>query len=709
MTNNFKDTAADADYEMDEPRTNGPSRGMRLLIDLLGRWYWIALALLCGGAGSVYYLSRAPKIYSASSSILVKEQTGAVMGKDQTDEINMSSVVAMNTVIEQLKRQALLEAVAERDEVRGLQSILPPEVRWLPPLLSGWLGDKVDEGDPVAAASIQTDVLAGMIGSWTSVSMRRGTRLLDISVSHTSPEVAKVLADAVSLEYLAQTTGAKSSGRRSTIELLTEKSEQSRQSLQESQKAFSAYQRALSGHEELQIKEREVVELTRRYRAKHPELINGLAQVVNLQNRFLGDFAAAIKSGADAAYWADADVPLASSAQDLPERLEMARRMLLSRTSVLKSEIQSQESVFNAMLTKMQQVDVNQAEQESAIEINSLAQLARLPVSPVGSKVITKGLLGGLFVGTVLALLLVRLDNKFHTVMQVEELLGLPVFAAVVVIQQESKAKLAAQAPGRNVPEALEIEKNWDPKIVFRQALCDSSYAEMYRVLRAAITLLGSEEKRKVTLFTSAIPGEGKTVTSINYALAAAGQGKRVLLIDLDLRRPAVHKAFGLPRDGGSKGVTAYLAGKYSFAESILQNISGTGLDLMVSGMKAPNPGELLSGAQLDSFLAEARSKYDVIVLDTAPLLAVPDTRVIAKYADNLCMVIRAEYVPKGAALRVLRLLEAGHTPLAGVVLNAFRERRSLIDFNYSYGYYKYGSSGNAYGDGREAYGSKDG
>jgi succinoglycan biosynthesis transport protein ExoP len=103
--------------------------------------------------------------------------------------------------------------------------------------------------------------------------------------------------------------------------------------------------------------------------------------------------------------------------------------------------------------------------------------------------------------------------------------------------------------------------------------------------------------------------------------------------------------------------------------------------------------------------MAGARSKYDVIVLDTAPLLAVPDTRVIAPHADNVCLVIRAEYVPKGAALRVLR---AGRTPLAGVVLNAFRERRSLIDFNDSYGYYKYGSSGNAYGDGREAYGAKE-
>jgi polysaccharide biosynthesis transport protein len=691
-------------YENDEVQSSSPSSGKMLLFALIGKWYWVALAVILGAAGSAYYLSKAPKVYSARSSILVKEQTGAVLGKDQADEINMSSVIAMNTVMEQLKRQVLLERVAARDDVRALQGIVPQEARWLPRVLDDWLGNK-EERALVTTGRIPTEVLAGMIGNWTSVSMRRGTRLLDVSVSHTSPQVAKVVADAISLEYILETTGAKSSGRSSTIELLAEKSEESRQSLQESQKAFSAYQRALAGHEELQIKEREVVELKRRYRAKHPEMINALAQVENLQTRFLNDFAAAVKSGADASYWQDSEVQLESSGDDLPERLEEARRRLLSRTAVLKSEIQSQESVFNAMLTKMQQVDVNQAEQESAVEISSLARIPGIPVGPVTSKVMMMGLLGGLFAGLGVAFVAIRLDNKFHTVMQVEELLGAPVLAAVSIILPGWKAKGPAKSLSQEELEAIERQKDWDPKLVFRQALANSSYAEMYRVLRASITLLGPEAKRKVTLFTSAIPGEGKTMTSVNYALAAAGQGKRVLLIDLDLRRPSVHASFGLQRDSNQKGVTGYLAGKHSFEEAITPGISGTGLDLMASGVSAPNPGELLNSTRLNSLISEAREKYDLVVLDTAPLLAVPDTRVIAPYADNICMVIRAEYVPKGAAKRAVWLLNSGRTPLAGVVLNAFRESRRLIDFNYSYGYYKYGSGGSPYGSGKETYG----
>lgn len=708
MTINSNDTAADDGYDSDEPRVKVAPMGVRLLIALLGRWYWIALATLIGGGCSTYYLSKAPKIYTASSSILVKEQTGSLIGRDQTEEINMGSLVAMNTVIEQLKRQTLLEAVAERDEVRALTGVMPPKVRWLPPWVSDWIGDKHDDNALITTASIPRGEFAGMIASCTTVSMRGVTRLLDIRVSHTSPEVAKVLADAIALEFIAQTTGDKSSGRSSVIELLTEKSEGARQSLQESQKSFSAYQRALAGHEELQVKEKEVVELTRRYRAKHPELINAMAQLANLQNRFLMDFTAAVQSGADAAYWKEKDVSLESGGQELSERLEVARRMLLSRTSILKNEIQSQETVFNAMLTKIREADVNQAEQGSAIEMNSRAHLPGTAVSPVEAKVISTGLIGGFLVGAAFALLLIRMDNKFHTVMQVEEILGVPVLAAVSIIQPQAKPKKSAEAVDPKELEALELEKNWDPKIVFRHGLADSGHSEMFRVLRASITLLGPEEKRKVTLFTSAIPGEGKTTTAVNFALAAAGQGKRVLLVDLDLRRPAVHAAFGIPRDSDSRGVTGYLSGQRSFDDSILTNVSGTGLDLMVSGVKAPRPGELLNGFLLNSLLAEARARYDLIVLDTAPLLAVPDTRVIAPHADNVCMVVRAEYVPKGAVLRVLSLLEAGRTPLAGIVLNAFRARRSLIAYNYTYGYYKYGSSGNPYGDGRDAYGADE-
>ncbi len=702
MTQNTDDWIDD---DKRDGNPNGSNTSKRLLQDLLGRWYWIALGMVLGGGFALYYLSKAPKAYCASATLLLKEKTASVLGKDQADEINLGSIEAMNTVAERLKRRVLLEKVASREDVKDLQGIAPAAVRWLPAMVSEWLGDKAANRLPVLAPRMDPAALAGGIGSWMGVSVRRGTRLLDITITHPSPEVAKVLADAICLEYLAETTGVRSNGRTNTIELLTEKSEEARKNLQASQKAYSAYQRALIGHEELEVKEREVVELKRRYRAKHPEMVKVVAQVAGLQVRFLADFEASVKSGMDEAYWKESESSLNPASQSLSERLEIARRMLLSRTAVLRSEIQSQESVFNLMLTKMQQVDVNQAEQDSEVEISNLAQVPGMPVSPVASKIMILGLLGGLAVGAGIAFGAVCLDNKFHTVMQVEEMLGLPVLAAISRIPALAIAKAAAKETDGPNREALELEKKWDPKIVFRQGMANSGFAEMFRVLRASITLLGPEERRKITLFTSAIPGEGKTLTSVNFALAAAGQGKRVLLIDLDLRRPTVHLAFGLTSSSNEAGVTSYLAGKAQLEEAIIHDVSGTGLDLMVSGVCAPNPGELLSEQRLAALMAAVRGIYDVVVLDTAPLLAVPDTRVVAAHADNVCLVVRAEYVPKGATRRAMQLLAAGRTPLAGVVFNGFRERKRLVGLNYSYGSYKYGSRGNAYGYGNEAYG----
>ena len=232
----------------------------------------------------------------------------------------------------------------------------------------------------------------------------------------------------------------------------------------------------------------------------------------------------------------------------------------------------------------------------------------------------------------------------------------------------------------------------------------------MYRVMRASITLLGDEMKRKITLFTSSLPGEGKTLTSTNFAVAAAGQGRKTLLIDMDLRKPSVHKFFGLPRVQVNGGLTECLANLASFEEVILRETGQPNLHLILAGKTAPNPGELLETGRLHELLEQACREYDVVVLDTAPILAVPDTRIIAPLAHNLCLVARAEHSPKGAVRRTLQILAEDGTHISGLIFNGFVERRRLMGENYSYGYYKTSRYGRAYrygyGGAYGAYGS---
>ena len=150
------------DFETDEEFLDAPAHAndsgrktKRLLLDLLGRWYWIALGLVLGVLAAAYYLSKVPKRYAATSSLLIKQQTSTVMSRDQVDEIDMRSIEGLNTVAERIRRHDLLERVASRMDVRSLPGIMPPPVDWRPAWLADWIDDraatKPEEKTPQAA------------------------------------------------------------------------------------------------------------------------------------------------------------------------------------------------------------------------------------------------------------------------------------------------------------------------------------------------------------------------------------------------------------------------------------------------------------------------------------------------------------------------------------------------------------------------------
>ena len=704
---------SDAEYEYgpdaygygDEGQSKraSPDRMKRLAIDLLARWHWIALGLILGGLGAVFYLSKAPKLYQATVTMLVKERTATIMQKTDVADIDMRSIEAMNTVAARIKRIELMESVASRQDVRVLPGLMPKPTNWWPewtPMGKSAAAKPEAEGVPPPTA------LAAAIGSWTSVSIRRGTRLMDITVEHPVPEVAKALAAAIAREYIAELIGNRSQGQSSAVSLLMESAKEARTTLQAAQNSLAIYQRTLEAQKDMEAQEVAVGQLARRYLPKHPKMVSATNMLNSVKKRFLEEFDAAKASPADKAYW-ESVAPQLAAAPNPEEQLNVARRLLVARASVLQSEITSQTSVFNGILTRIQETDVNQQSPESEVEISSMARKPELPTSPVLSKVVTGSLAGGLAFGVLLAFLLRWMDNKFHTVAQAEAETELPVLAAVAQIT--NKAIRVASRRTKEPPDPNQA--GWDPRIVFRPGVSETAYAEMFRVLRTSVALLGDERQRKVTLFTSALPGEGKTMVSANFAMAAAQQGRRTLLIDMDLRKPSVHKVFGHRRDETEGGSTRLLAGQMGLAEASLVLPGSPNLHVIYSGPRAPNPGELLGTKKLREILAAAREEYEVVVLDTAPLLAVPDTRLLAPFVDNLCLVVRAEYVPIGAVHRTLEILASANTSPAGIVFNAFQEHRHLVGYNYSYGYYRtnrYGR-GYRYGYGHYgAYGDKD-
>jgi len=198
--------------------------------------------------------------------------------------------------------------------------------------------------------------------------------------------------------------------------------------------------------------------------------------------------------------------------------------------------------------------------------------------------------------------------------------------------------------------------------------------AEQYRVLRHAVETLRKDANLQVLAITSPGVGEGKTTTAINLAGALAQSADtRVLLVDLDLRRPAVARQLGL---GGSKrSLVDALVDSELVLEDTVERLARFNLAVLPAGRSVVAPYELLKSPRLEALLHEARQRYDHVVLDTPPFVPVPDCRVITRYVDGILTVVAAHRTPRGELARALELMDAAK--IVGLVFNGENVRRS--------------------------------
>jgi capsular exopolysaccharide synthesis family protein len=207
--------------------------------------------------------------------------------------------------------------------------------------------------------------------------------------------------------------------------------------------------------------------------------------------------------------------------------------------------------------------------------------------------------------------------------------------------------------------------------------------AEAFRSLRTSLFLLGKEEDRRTFLVTSAIPAEGKTFISSSLAVAFAQGGLKTLIIDADLRKPTVSRVFF--GKSYKPGLTELLVGHAAFAD-VIRSTKVENLFVMPAGERAPNPAELLTKIAIREVIKTALKTYDRVIIDTAPVLAVSDTLMIADEVRTVCLAVRSGMTPRGAVERACKLLaDAGNVP-AGLVMN--RMPVSSSGYYYYYGHY---------------------
>ncbi|XBO90254.1 CpsD/CapB family tyrosine-protein kinase [Bacillus paranthracis] len=205
-----------------------------------------------------------------------------------------------------------------------------------------------------------------------------------------------------------------------------------------------------------------------------------------------------------------------------------------------------------------------------------------------------------------------------------------------------------------------------------------SPISEQYRNIRTNVEFASVDTNLHSLMVTSANPSEGKTTTTANMAVVFAQQGKKVLLIDADMRKPAMHQMFQVDNIFGLTNVLTHS----ERLEKCIQTTSVDNLHFLACGPIPPNPAELLGSKSMQELLAQAYSTYDLVIFDLPPILAVTDAQIMANVCDASILVVRSEATEKEAALKAKGLLESAKGKLLGVVLND-REREHGLYYYY--------------------------
>lgn len=346
------------------------------------------------------------------------------------------------------------------------------------------------------------------------------------------------------------------------------------------------------------------------------------------------------------------------------ERVQMRQFPgMQTRIAQLQLEASIQEQTTRYLLGQFESARMQEATIAPYVTILDGASPAYRIGTSVRQRVIL-GLLVGLILGLLGAFFLEYLDQTIKNMHDVERTLSVPVLGLIPF-----DPKLAS-TNGRRQP--ITVVTSLSP---------DDPAAESYRTLRTNVTFVSAERPLQFLEVTSPGPGEGKSTTAANLAVTLAQGGHRTILIDGDLRRPLMHRAFAIVQE---PGLTDVLIGQVTTREAIRPDVMEN-LDLLPAGASPPNPSELLGSDAMQRLVGELRQQYDYIIIDTPPVLPVTDATVVATAADAVLLTLRSGETEETAARRTLDQLRRVNARVAGVVLNGIDTRKDHYYEYYSY------------------------
>ena len=360
---------------------------------------------------------------------------------------------------------------------------------------------------------------------------------------------------------------------------------------------------------------------------------------------------------------------------------QMAEKLV--EYNILKREAEANKTLYEGLMTKLKETAISASLRSSNIRVVDPAMIPSTPARPAKARNVVLAFLVGLVGGIGLALMREYLDNTVKTPDDVETLARLP---SLAVVPQFAGANGSGKRQG--LLQGFSSNNGYDKRIeLVAQHLPKSQMSEAFRALRTSILLSQADHPPQVILVTSALPREGKTTAAANLAVTLAQLGDRTVLVDADLRKPGVGRLLNLG-SGKYAGLSSYLAGVSSLDLVSIPHPAIPNLVAIPTGPLPPNPADLLSSHKLVEAIAELRTKYKFIVIDSPPIMAATDAVILSVLADGVLLVVRSGETPKEAFTRTRDLLNSVKCHILGVVLNAVDS--SAPDYYYSYRYYPY-------------------
>jgi capsular exopolysaccharide synthesis family protein len=693
------------------------------------RWPFVALSVIIGTVIAFVYTYRQPKIYEATCQIVIEPMAPQILpGAKDVVELGTGTFWANKEFYETQYRIIQSTSVGQRTaEKLGLQY-------------------DPDYG-AITGSALDLNAVGRALSAQLTVKPLKDSRVALITVSDRKPQRAALVANTIADTYIEHNLDYKLEGARSAMAWLAEQEAELKRDLEGSEMKLYQFKRDrnllavslddkqsmlsqnlasvnskltdlrikileldskkkmierarnnIADEETLpEIREngaigllrqqyfqqaKEYGELASRYGPEHPKIKAISAQMAAIKKAYEDEIDSVLLAF-EKTYQQNVDYE--RSLKTLAEQ-QKKEAIELSKIEVdykpLQRASEQNTKMYGLIASRQKEIDITGPMRANNVRVLERATVPGAPVRPKPIQNLIIGLLMGLGTGIALAFLIEALDNTLKSQADVEQFLGVPVLGLVPIIG--ATAQTEAADAGDHLRER-DLGVFLDPKSVA---------AECCRSIRTNILFMSPDRPLKTMVVTSPSPQEGKTTTAINLGVTMAEAGGRVLLVDTDMRRPRLHRSFGVPNQ---TGISTVIVGKAALEEAI-KRTDVPNLDVLTCGPVPPNPSELLHTERFRSVLAECAKIYDRIVLDSPPTSAVTDPAVLGNLTDGVVLVVKAGETTRDSATHARRQLAAAKARLFGVVVNAIDFSNPAYGYEYYYrNYYRYGYT---YGNG---------